>query len=392
MLLPALIPIAIPIAVGIISAEMLGGLLIGTIVTGLFLAIAMTSGGGAWDNAKKLIEDGAVRRQGLGGARGGGHRRHRRRPVQGHRRPGDQPDDQDREHRRDPDHPADDLDPRVAASAGGGSWCAPPPRPLVTSAPSAYDRPAWVGPSSETAGDGLSRGEIMTGSRRMACLGALLVLGLVTVLGGAGSVEAKAREGEGRRSGARQEAQGGGPRLGGDQHEAGDAARGIRSRGPERRPAAGRLGSSAQAKAADFLNEYGAVLGAEGERARGGLVVDGRPRRHARHATSSTTRAFPVCGGDDQGPRRRHGNLTAVNGVAVPGPRARHVSPRLSAAEAAARPIAAVVADPPTDEAVRPPRLVARATCTSRRRRSTSTAWACPGRAQARTSSSTRSR
>jgi K(+)-stimulated pyrophosphate-energized sodium pump len=59
MLLPALIPIAIPVVVGIISAEMLGGLLIGTIVTGLFLAIAMTSGGGAWDNAKKLIEDGA---------------------------------------------------------------------------------------------------------------------------------------------------------------------------------------------------------------------------------------------------------------------------------------------------------------------------------------------
>src|SRR5262249_39449492 len=59
MLAPALIPIAIPIIVGIISAKMLGGLLIGTIVTGLFLAIAMTSGGGAWDNAKKSIEDGA---------------------------------------------------------------------------------------------------------------------------------------------------------------------------------------------------------------------------------------------------------------------------------------------------------------------------------------------
>ena len=92
---PGLLALLAPIAVGFgLGAPALAGYLAGAIACGTLMAVFLANSGGAWDNAKKLVEDGHHGGKGSAGPRGHRHRRHRRRPVQGHRRPGHQPADQ----------------------------------------------------------------------------------------------------------------------------------------------------------------------------------------------------------------------------------------------------------------------------------------------------------
>ena len=115
MIVPGLIAVLTPVAVGFLGGtEMLGGLLAGVTATGVLMALFQSNAGGAWDNAKKHIEGGALRRQGQRCPQGRRGRRHRGRSLQGHLGPQpEHPDQADVGHQRGDRADADQVNPRL---------------------------------------------------------------------------------------------------------------------------------------------------------------------------------------------------------------------------------------------------------------------------------------